>query len=146
MTAFTFDPENDAHAKALGMLERDLIAWIVTTAEDGSPRAVPVWFFWHDGRLSILSEPGSHKVAHVRRGSPVLVHLQAGGPFGDDVVVLRGSAEVLDRGTLSWLEDHREAYSAKYAEAIEAYGMPIEDIVEKFSTVLTFTPEHLLAW
>lgn len=146
MTTSPFDESNPAHTKALTMLERDTIAWIVTTTSEGEPRAVPVWFFWHDGQLSILTEPDSHKVAHVRRGSPVLVHLQAGGEFGDDVVVLRGPARISEQTTAQWLERFREPYTAKYLAAIEAYGTPIDDIVAKFSTVIEVVPEHVLAW
>lgn len=58
MTENVLHPDNPVHEKALGMLDRDLIAWMTTLGSDGSPRAVPVWFFWHDGMMSILSEPG----------------------------------------------------------------------------------------
>ena len=146
MSGTLLDPHDEVHAKALGMLERDQIAWIVTTTASGEPRAVPVWFLWHEGRVVILTRPDSAKVAHIRRGSAVLVHLQAGGPFGDDVVVLRGPAVIADRSTREWLEETREAYVAKYAAAIEAYGMPLDDIAASFSTVIELVPEHVTAW
>ncbi|MCR2809565.1 MULTISPECIES: pyridoxamine 5'-phosphate oxidase family protein [unclassified Microbacterium] len=141
-----FNDTDETHVKALRMLERDLIAWIVTLAADGSPRAVPVWFFWHDGVLTILSEPDSHKVENIRRGSPVLVHLDAGGQFGDDVVVLRGDAHLAPGTGVEWLGRFREPYLGKYAEAIADYGMPADAIAERFSTRIDFTPTHLLAW
>ena len=128
------------------MLDRDLIAWITTLGSDGSPRAVPVWFFWHDGMMSILSEPGSHKVAHIRSDPRVLVHLHAGGPTGDDVVVLRGTATVTPDGAAEWIERFREPYTAKYAESIKAFGIPAEALAQKFSTLIEFRPQHLLAW
>jgi PPOX class probable F420-dependent enzyme len=146
MSTTIIDPNDPVHAKAVGMLERDLIAWITTIGSDGSPRAVPVWFLWADGSLAILSEPGSHKVAHLRSDPRVLVHLNAGGPFGDDVVVLRGTASIIPDGATAWLERFHEAYVAKYAEAIEDYGMPVEAIPQKFSTLIEVTPQHLLAW
>ena len=134
------------HAKALTMLEHDLIAWFVTTAPDGSPRAVPVWFLWKDERMVIMSEPKTGKVAAVRRGAPVLLHLQAGGPFGDDVVILHGTAEISDQSMADWLTDNRDVYVAKYDEAIRDYGTPMDEIAEKFSTVIVFTPERIQAW
>ncbi|MGC5171692.1 pyridoxamine 5'-phosphate oxidase family protein [Microbacterium sp. DT81.1] len=141
-----FDPDNPAHAKALGMLDRDLIAWITTLGSDGSPRAVPVWFLWHDGTISILSEPVSHKVTHIRSDPRVLVHLHAGGPTGDDVVVLRGTATLTPDGAAGWIERFREPYTAKYAESIAAFGIPAEALAQKFSTLIEFRPRHLLAW
>ena len=134
------------HAKAQRMLEQDLIAWLVTTARDGSPRSVPVWFYWQDDRMVIVSEPDTLKVAAIRRGAPVLMHLQAGGPFGDDVVILYGQAEISERSAADWLEENRESYVAKYGEGIEDYGMPLEDIAQKFSTLIVFTPERVQAW
>jgi PPOX class probable F420-dependent enzyme len=141
------DLSEPAHAKALRMLDHELIAWFTTIGKDGAPRAVPVWFFWDDGRLFVMSEPDAAKVAHVRRGSPVLVHLHAGGPFGDDVVILHGSAEISPRTTAEWLADgYRASYEAKYAAAIADYGTPLDGIAEAFPTLIEFSPRRLQAW
>lgn len=128
------------------MLEHDLIAWFVTTASDGTPRSAPVWFFWQDEKVLIVSEPTAFKVAAVRRGAPVLIHLQAGGPFGDDVVILHGRAEIAPHPSADWLTKNRDAYVAKYGAGIEDYGMPLDDIAAKFSTQIVFTPERVQAW
>lgn len=138
-------PTTPEREKARGKLERDLICWFVTTHPDGRPHAVPVWFFWHDDRLFVFSRPDAVKVGHVRRGSPVLVHLE-GGQFGNDVVVLNGTAEISNRSSAETLADFRDAYQAKYAEAIADYGMSLDEIAEMFSTAIVFTPERLLAW
>jgi PPOX class probable F420-dependent enzyme len=140
------NPSDPVHAKALQMLDDEQIAWFVTTVRDGSLRAVPVWFLWQDGRMVIMSEARTGKVAAVRRGAPVLMHLQAGGPFGDDVVILHGTAELSEQTMADWLADHNDVYVAKYAEAIESYGTPMDEIAEKFSTVIIFTPERIQAW
>jgi PPOX class probable F420-dependent enzyme len=136
-------PEYD---KARRMLETDIIAWFTTVDADGAPHAVPVWFFWHEGRIVVFSQPHTVKVQHVKAGSPVLVHLQAGGPEGDDVVILSGSAEAHDGAAGEWLAKYADAYAAKYADAIEAFGMPAEAITDKYSTALVLTPENILAW
>lgn len=140
------NPDVTVDAKALRMLENDLLAWFVTTARDGTPRAVPVWFLWHEGRVIVMSEPQTGKVAAVRRGAPVLVHLQAGGPFGDDVVILHGAAEISEQTTTEWLAENRDAYVGKYAEAIADYGASLDDIAVKFSTIIVFTPERIQTW
>lgn len=134
------------HAKARQMLERDLIGWFTTIGKDGTPRSVPVWFWWEDGRVHALSKADAGNVAHVRRGSPVLLHLHAGGPFGDDVVIRHGSADVSDESTTQRLRAHREAYVSKYAEAIEGFGMGMDEIAEVFDTMIVFTPERVQAW
>lgn len=144
MTELFEKPE--VREKALRMLADDLIAWFVTVAPDGAPHAVPVWFFWHGGRVYVFSEPETVKVRHVRAGSPVALHLQAGGKYGDDVVVLNGSAEIAAEPASEVLAPFRDAYAGKYAEAIADYGMPLEQIEQTFSTALVFTPASALAW
>jgi PPOX class probable F420-dependent enzyme len=139
------DPAKPEHEKALRKLERDLIMWFTTTSTDGRPHAVPVWFFWHEGAVLVFSRAEAVKVKHVRRGSPVLVHLDA-GKFGNDVVVLNGTAEVSRRPAAQWITEFRDAYASKYDEAIEEYGMSLDDITATFDTAIVFTPERVTAW
>lgn len=147
MTDTPFDPGlRPEHEKALAMLEHDIIAWFTTVADDGTPHAVPVWFMWHGGRIVVFSEPDTVKVAHVRRGSRVLVHLEAGGAHGDDVVILTGTAEIASEDSLAYVQRFREAYIRKYAEAIEAFGMEPDAMLAKYSAVIVTTPEKVLAW
>lgn len=134
-----------SHADVLARLERDIIGWFTTVRADGSPHAVPVWFYWHDGRALVMSEPDTAKVRNVRRGSPVLLHLHTRAD-GDGVVILEGRGEFSERTSSEWLPEIGEGYQAKYAEAIAAYGMPLEAIGEKFSTVIEVVPTRLQSW
>ena len=134
------------YEKARRMLQSDLIAWFATVSADGRPHAVPVWFFWHDGQVVIFSEPAAVKVRHVREGSPALVHLHAGGEFGDDVVILEGRADAQDGGAAEWLARFRDDYADKYAQASTAFGSTVDALPETFSTALVFTPERILTW
>ncbi|KQQ93830.1 hypothetical protein ASF62_06465 [Leifsonia sp. Leaf325] len=140
-----FDQANPAHVKALEKLDSEIIAWITTVRSDGAPRSVPVWFLWHEGAVLVMSEPTTAKVHAIRRGSPVQVHLET-GPFGSEVVILSGSAEISDTDATGWLPRIRDVYSTKYAEAMADYGMDIEPIMAQFSSVIVFTPEKLSAW
>lgn len=139
------DPTAPEHQQALRLLESRTIAWFTWVGRDGAPHGVPVWFFWHHGQVLVLTEPGTAKVSAVKRGSPVLLHLET-GRFGNEVVILNGTAEISERSTAEWLPEFRVAYEEKYAEAIADYGMSLDDIAEKFSITLVFTPEKLLAW
>ncbi|MCR2817159.1 pyridoxamine 5'-phosphate oxidase family protein [Microbacterium jiangjiandongii] len=141
-----FDVDKPAHAMARTRLSTDLIAWLVTTTAEGRPHPAPVWFFWHDGVLTILSEPDTLKVKHLQRGSQAVVHLDSGGAFGDDIVVLQGDVRLEPNGAETWLEQFREPYEAKYHRAIAAYGMPLEQFGRTFSTRIVFTPTRLVAW
>jgi PPOX class probable F420-dependent enzyme len=140
------DISGPEHDKARRMLAHELVAWFTTVSADARPHAVPVWFFWHEGRAYVFSEPTTVKVAHVRAGSPVLLHLNAGGPFGDDVTILEGSAEIDERGAAAVVAGFRDAYERKYSDALADFGMPLDAVTEKYSTALVFTPHKLLAW
>lgn len=139
------DPADPTQAEVLRRLDSDVIGWLVTVRGNGTPHAVPVWFLWHEGRVLVLSEPRTAKVTHVRRGSPALLHLHTRDD-GDGVVVLEGTAVVSDRSSTAWLPEIGVAYAAKYAAAMEAYGMGLEAIAEKFSVVVEVVPTRLQAW
>jgi PPOX class probable F420-dependent enzyme len=139
------DPADPVHAEVLDRLGSDQIGWLTTVRADGSPHAVPVWFLWHDGRLLVMSEPRTAKVTHVRRGSAALLHLHTRAD-GNGVVVLSGPARISDRTAGEWVPEIGEAYGAKYAEAMVAYGMGLAAIAEKFSVVIELEPTDLVAW
>lgn len=139
------DRADPVHAEVLARLAADQIGWLTTVRADGSPHAVPVWFLWHHDRLLVMSEPRTAKVANVQRGSPALLHLHT-RPDGNGVVVLSGPAVISQRTSPEWLPEIAEAYTAKYAEAMVAYGMGLEPIAEKFHVVIEVVPTDLQAW
>ncbi|WP_392543900.1 pyridoxamine 5'-phosphate oxidase family protein [Oryzobacter telluris] len=139
------DPTDATHVAALERLGSDVIGWFTTVRADGSPHAVPVWFYWHEDRALVMSEPDTAKVRNVRRGSPALLHLHTRAD-GDGVVILEGSAAISERSSTEWLPEIGEAYTAKYAAAMEAYGMGLEAIAEKFHVVIEVVPTKLQAW
>jgi len=143
--ALVLDSSDPVHADVLTRLATDHIGWLTTVRADGSPHAVPVWFLWHDGRLLVLSEPRTAKVTNVRRGSPALLHLHTRDD-GNGVVVLSGPARLSERSAIEWLPEIGEAYTAKYAEAMVAYGMGLVPIAEKFHVVIELEPTALQAW
>jgi hypothetical protein len=53
---------------------------------------------------------------------------------------------ISDRTAPAWLPEIGEAYTAKYAEAMLAYGMGLEAIAEKFHVVIELAPTDLQAW
>jgi PPOX class probable F420-dependent enzyme len=142
---FALDPADPVHAEVLARLTTDQIGWFTTVRADGSPHAVPVWFLWHSGRLLVMSEPRTAKVSNVRRGSAALLHLHTRAD-GNGVVVLSGPARISDRTAGEWVPEIGEAYGAKYADAMVAYGMGLAAIAEKFSVVIELEPTDLVAW
>jgi PPOX class probable F420-dependent enzyme len=139
------DPADPDHASVLERLRLDEIGWFTSVRADGRPHAVPVWFLWHRGRVVVLSEPGATKVATVRRGSPVLLHLHTRDD-GDGVVILSGRARISERPAREWLPEIRADYTAKYATGMAAYGMGLDAIAERFHVVIEMVPTALQTW
>lgn len=139
------DPADPEHAAVLTRLREDEIGWFTTVRANGAPHAVPVWFLWHDGRVLVMSEPGTTKVATVRRGSPVLLHLHTRDD-GNGVVILTGRARVSDRSATEWLPEVGEAYAAKYTAGMASFGMGLAAIAERFHVVIEMQPTRVQSW
>lgn len=144
MSEFTFDPESEVHLRALARLESEQVAWIVTSGRDGYPHAVPVWFLWLDGKALIFSEPKTAKVANIRADDRVALHLESGDD-GEQLTVLRGTAALHDDAP-AWVSDIGEDYTAKYDEWLQRLDLTTASMLEKYTTVIVFTPHSLLAW
>ncbi|MET0811932.1 MAG: pyridoxamine 5'-phosphate oxidase family protein [Microbacterium sp.] len=142
--SFDFDPENEVHLRSLARLESEQVVWLVTSGRDGYPHAVPVWFLWLDGKAVIFSEPKTAKVANIRADDKVALHLEAGAD-GEQLTVLRGTA-VLHDDAPQWVPDIGDDYTAKYDEWLERLELTTASMLDKYTTVIEFTPDKLIAW
>jgi PPOX class probable F420-dependent enzyme len=80
----------DKHAQS--RLKKDLVMWLATCGRDGSPHAVPVWFWWDGKTFLIYSVPGQ-KVRDIEANPNVAIHLNT-DPEGEDVVRVDGKARI----------------------------------------------------
>lgn len=144
-TPFVFDPGNEVHARALGRLQSEQVAWIGTAGRDGFPHAVPVWFLWLGDRAVVLSEPHTAKVRNLEADARVLLHLEAGAD-GEQLTVLRGTATLSPGAGPSWAPRIGAEYEAKYRQWMLRLGLPLEQMFARYSTVIEIVPEKLIAW
>jgi nitroimidazol reductase NimA-like FMN-containing flavoprotein (pyridoxamine 5'-phosphate oxidase superfamily) len=86
-------------------LARARTFWIVTSDENGRPRAAPVWGVWFDDAVVFGTNPRSRKGMNLGRDSRVLIHLDS----GDEAVILEGQAEAVPPR-----DEIADAYNAKY--------------------------------
>lgn len=145
MTGFTLDPSNESHAKTLRRLGTEEIGWLGTIGRNGYPHAVPVWFLWHEGTVIHFSQPTAAKVKNLRENPRALFHLE-GGPTGDDMDVLQGTAVVTDDPVEVWLDRIGDAYLLKYGGALERLGWTPERMFGDYSMPVVFRPEKILSW
>lgn len=95
--------------------------WLTTTGRDGTPQPNPVGFLW-DGGDSMLtySETNARRLANIRRQPRVSLNFDSNG--GEDIVVLIGTAEILDDHPAvpdnpAWLEKYGDAIDARFGGA-----------------------------
>lgn len=143
--SFEFDPDDQVHLRSLARLESEKIAWIVTSGRDGYPHAVPVWFLWLEGKAIVFSEPKTAKVANIRADDKVALHLGAGAD-GEQLTVLRGTAVLHDDAAIEWVADIGDDYTAKYEDGLRGLELTAASMAQRYSTVIEFTPEKLIAW
>jgi PPOX class probable F420-dependent enzyme len=94
-------PSLNAHVEH--RLRNDPIVWLITVRPDGRPHVVPVGFFWDGQTFLICSEPNTQKLRNLRHNPHVMLALDGTGNLGDDVVVVEGTAELLNETSLSLL-------------------------------------------
>jgi len=97
--------------------------WLTTVGRDGMPQPNPVGFLW-DGGDSVLtySQAGAWRLANIRHQSRVSLHFDSNG--GDDIVVMTGTAEILDDypavpDNPAWLQKYGEAINARFGDAVK---------------------------
>ena len=110
-------------------LNEETTIWLTTVGRDGTPQPNPVGFLWNGGdSLLIYSQVKAKRLANIRQHPLVSLNFDSNG--GNDIVVLTGTAEILDDypavpDNLAWLK--------KYGEAIDArFGSPMK-FAERFS-------------
>lgn len=104
-------------------LTNEASVWLTTVGRDGSPQPNPVGFLWEgDDDLLIYSQGNARRLANIRRQPRVALHFDSNG--GEDIVVLTGTAEVLDGypavpDNAAWLDKYGEAIAARFGSAEE---------------------------
>lgn len=105
--------------------------WLTTVGRDGTPQPNPVGFLWDGGdSLLIYSQAEARRLANIRRQPLVSLHFDSNG---GDIVVLTGTAEILDDypavpGNPAWLEKCGKAIDARFGSAVkfaERFSVPV---------------------
>src|SRR5579863_7868118 len=91
-------------------LRSDIIGWLTTVGSDGRPYTVPVWFLWDGKTILIFSQPQKQKVRNLHKNARITLALDD-TKRGEDVVIVEGTAELLDAPNLSVV---LPAYVEKY--------------------------------
>ncbi len=122
-------------------LRSDKMIWLTTIRPNGCPHTVPVWFVWENAMILIFSQAQAQKVRNLRQNRAVILALDD-TKNGQDVVILEGTAQLLERGEGRELLD---AYSEKYREGLQRIGITAEQFTMLYSQPIRVTPARLIA-
>ncbi|HJT58074.1 MAG TPA: TIGR03667 family PPOX class F420-dependent oxidoreductase [Ktedonobacteraceae bacterium] len=123
-------------------LRSNIIAWLTTVGADGRPYTVPVWFLWEGHTILIFSQPHKQKIRNLRKNARITLALDD-TKEGDDVVIVEGTAELLDNPEISVV---LPAYVEKYGAHIQALGFTPESMAAEFSVGIRVTPTKFRSW
>ena len=80
---------------ATRLLDSGNPARLAYVAPDGTPRVIPVGFFWNGRTIVIGTVPGSAKVVALRANPAVAITIDTSAPeWPPNVLLIRGTAEV----------------------------------------------------
>ena len=112
--------------------------WLCTTTPSGAPHAAPVWGVVVDETLYLYSERSTVKARNLAADPRVVLHLES----GEDVVIVRGSAE--DLGTPAQAGHVVAALSAKYTDPEDRPFLPDAD--PAFDVIYAIRPRSAMLW
>src|SRR5579859_2036696 len=96
----------------------DKIVWMTTVTSAGRPAPRAVWFVWDGAAVIIYSQPDGAKLNHIAANDQVSLHFNC-TPYGGDVVVISGRAEVIQDAPLP---SEFPGVLDKYRDRIQAMG------------------------
>jgi pyridoxamine 5'-phosphate oxidase-like protein len=112
--------------------------WLGTTSPSGAPHAAPVWGVVVGQTLYLYSERSTVKARNIAADPRVIVHLES----GDDVLIVRGTAE--DLGRPAGLPEVVSALAAKYTAPGDGQYLPHAD--PAFDVLYAIRPRSAMAW
>ena len=123
----------DKHAQS--RLKKDLVIWLATCGRDGSPHAVPVWFWW-DGKMFLIYSVPGQKVRDIEANPNVVLHLNT-DPEGEDVVRVDGKARIDPKQPPAYKV---ASYVRKYRDLIKGFDWTPKVFSEQYHVAIRVRP------
>ncbi len=134
------DLSQSKHAHIDQRLRSDIIIWLTTVRADGRPHSVAVWFLWDGTQFLIFSRPKNQKVRNLRSNPNVVLALD-NTANGSDVIVIEGTAELIDDPDVKVTV---AAYAEKYAATLKSMGWTAASMAADYSQGIRIKPTKLL--
>lgn len=133
------DTSTEFGARVARHLADDLVVWLTTVGDDGTPQPSPVWFLWDGETALIYSQPNTPKLRNIARSPRVSLSFNS-TPSGGDVVIITGDATVAGDTPRA---DAMPAYIEKYAGGLAEIGMNSAEFSQAYSVPVRVRPTAL---
>lgn len=130
----------DAHVDQ--RLRGEPMIWLSSVRPDDRPHLVPVWFLWDGEHILIYSQPGKQKVRNLQHSQHVVLALDTADD-GGDVVIIEGTAELLDPAGPTM---NLPAFVEKYKTQMQLMQSDPEALAKEYSQGIRVTPTKFISW
>lgn len=111
------------------------LAWLTTVTPTGRPAPRPIWFVYHDGAFFVFSQSGGVKLKHIAANPNVSLNFNTNAG-GGDVLVVSGTAEIVEGFKPSTTPGYLDKYEALYA----AIGSDVAKFDAEYNVGIRITP------
>ena len=133
------DHSTDFGVRVARRLRDEIVIWLTTVRDDGTPQPSVVWFLWEDDSFLIYSQSNKQKLRNIARNPKVSLNFDSNGR-GGDLIIFTGEAQVLHDAPL--VHEHAN-YLAKYRDHIIRIGYQPEQFAHMYSTALRIVPTNV---
>jgi Pyridoxamine 5'-phosphate oxidase len=112
--------------------------WLCTVRPNGYPHVIPKWGVWVDDKIYFDGSPETRHARNIAENPHVAVHLES----GDEVVIVEGIAQALQKPAPALAVKVAHAYAVKYAALGYAPGPDQWDA----GGLYQISPRMALAW
>lgn len=137
------DKKAKLESKAKKFIKQEYVIWLTTIGSNLAPQPRPVWFIWDQDSFLIFSQPGAHKLKHIKQHPNVSLHFNSDKTADEDVIVYGGIAKI---DTNSPPAHKVPVYLKKYNAGIEALGATPEQFSQEYSVAIRVTPTSVRSW
>lgn len=132
------DQTTEFGQRAVRRLTNEEVIWFTTVDPQGMPQPTPVWFIWDGAAIWFFSQPRTAKLRNIKQHSQVSLNFNSDA-YGNDVVVLTGTAELVDEMPSELLARFLE----KYKRGLASLNMSGDAFKNDYSQVVKITPSKL---
>lgn len=114
-------------------LSAEIVLWLTTVGADCTPQPNPVWFLWEDDdSILVYNRADANRLTHIQTRPRVSLNFDGNGR-GGDIVVLTGTAELINEFPAA---SEYKPYADKYAEEINRAFGTAENFAAKYPVAM----------